>query len=379
MNKLRQYLLLVASVSLFFVGCSDKSSSEACLHQVTMDLDKGNYNAVLASSCANDMQKGAANFGLAGFDIKNVINRFSETGSSTSSSPTSTRSDLNTYMTTLVSNSSGTSLTYLDRADSLYSNVTTTVSPNDCKDAPTRGYTVDNCKDAQFYRSLVNAVNALSLINIVLPNILNPDGSLNTACDKNVNGTPDEADATACALLVSAATYTTPVPPVTALTTCTERRNGVLVPYATVTHSPSLVFSSVTGTMTFNGLTTTMTGTGSTAACIPANTVTYKRLVYKVDAANHYTAATTANTLCTADDGTQWPCPIMQNGQPLDLVSAFDATLTSAISSMGSALSTGSTGTTDVQTAIQDIKIDACPTGTCTSQNIADYLQTNLH
>jgi len=370
MDKLRQYLLLVASVSLFFVGCSDKSSSEACLHQATMDLDKGNYNAVLASSCANDMQKGAANFGLAGFDIKNVINRFSETGSSTSSSPTSTRSDLNTYMTTLVSNSSGTSLTYLDRADRAYSMVTTS-----------HGYTQNNVKDAQFYKSLVDAVNALSLINIVLPNILNPDGSLNTACDKNVNGVPDDADATACALMVSAATYTTPVPPVTAVTTCTERRNGILVPYATVTHSPSLVFSSVTGTMTmtFDGLTTTMTGTGSTAACIPANTVTYKKLVYKVDAANHYTAATTANTLCTADDGTQWPCPIMQNGQPLDLVSAFDATLTSAISSMGSALSTGSTGTTDVQTAIQDIKIDACPTGTCTSQNIADYLQTNLH
>ncbi len=78
MNKLFVYVLFAACVSLMFVGCSDKSSPEACLHQVTMDLDSGNYDAVLASSCAGAMQRGAAYFGKGGFDIKDVINRFSE-------------------------------------------------------------------------------------------------------------------------------------------------------------------------------------------------------------------------------------------------------------------------------------------------------------
>ena len=60
MNKLTTYALFAAGVSLFFFGCSNKSTNEACLHKTTMDLDKGEYDAVLASSCADAMQKGAA-------------------------------------------------------------------------------------------------------------------------------------------------------------------------------------------------------------------------------------------------------------------------------------------------------------------------------
>ena len=57
--------VLCASL-LPIASCSDKSSNEACLHETTSNLDKGNYAAVAQSPCADHLQKGAAYFGLAG-------------------------------------------------------------------------------------------------------------------------------------------------------------------------------------------------------------------------------------------------------------------------------------------------------------------------
>jgi len=372
MNRLVIGLLLTAGISLLLVNCSsDKNSTEACLHETTLNLDKGNYDAVLASSCANAMQKGAAYFGKAGFDIKSVINNFSETGSISTSttSSTGTKNDLNIYMTALVGKVTGTSLTYMDDAKSQYSSIPPSNS----------GY-----KDAQFYVSLVDAVKSLSLIKIVLPNILDANGDLNTACDGNSNGVPDDADATACALMVSAPTFTTSPPPVTAVTSCSTGTTT----YATVTHSTALLFSSLTGTTVYDGLKIDITpiGTGTTVACIPTGTSTYYKLLYKLTAAGEYAPATTTADLCTASDGSQWPCPIAQNGQPLDLVAALNESLNSSLISLSSSI-TGTTGT-DVQQAITDIQAQACCgcvttpcpacTSNCTSLDVATYLQTNL-
>lgn len=382
MNRRLLYLFLAAGILAVFFGCTKKSSDEACIHEVTMNLDKGNYAAVLSSTCANDMQKGAAYFGLSGFDITNVINSLSKTG--TSSSTTNTQSSLNVYMTSLVTNASGTSLTYMDNAVGAYSNVTTT--------STTGSYTSDNYKDAQFYISIVDALKSLTLINLVLPNILDPGGNLNTSCDANGNTVPDDADATACALIASTIISS----PTATTLSCTGATYVRSTPVDLTISSPT--GSTLAGT--YSGIITTMTGTGPISGCTvtganPSST-SYKRLLYKT-ATGQYFVATTTNEICTGTDGGTWPCPIVQidptTGQPapLDLVSAIDQALTTSVNSLSSSLTSSSTGTTttDVQTAIQDIQGQACCgctttpcapcTTPCTSQNIANYIQTNLH
>jgi hypothetical protein len=378
MKRRLLYLFVAAGLLALVFGCSNKTSDQACIHEVTMNLDRGNYDAVLASACANDMQKGAAYFGLSGFDIKNVINSLSQTGSTTSS-PTNTQSDLGIYMTSLVTNATGTSLNYMDLAVSAYSRVTTT--------STTGSYTADNYRDAQFYISLVDAVKSLSLISIVMPNLLGTNGTLNTACDNNKNGVPDDADATSCALIASAV-----ISQGASTLTCT----GALYTRSTPTDlTLTDIASGQTVTGTYSGLLitiSTVTG-GTTAGCVvtpPNPSLTqYKKLLYK-DASGRYWSATTTADLCRDQTGAQWPCPIIQNNAPLDLVSAIDQTLTTAVSSLNSSLTSSVTGTTtDVQQAITDIQAQACCGCTttpctacstpCTSQNIANYIQTNLH
>ena len=375
MNRRLLHLLLTAGILATFFGCANKNSTEACIHEVSMNLDKGNYAAVLSSSCANDMMKGAAAFGLAGFDAHSVINSFIKTG--VISGATSSTSSLNVYMTSLVTNATDTTLTFMDDAVSAYSNVTTT--------STTGSYTSDNYQDAQFYISLIDAVKSLTLIKLVLPNILGTNGNLNTSCDANNNSVPDDADATACALVASAI-ISSPVATTLKCTGATYVRSNPV----------DLIISDLSGSVitgTYSGLVTTMTGTGVITGCTvtganPSST-SYKRLLYKT-ATGQYFVATTTNDICNGSDGGTWPCPIVQSGQPLDLVSAVDQALTTSVNSLSSSLTSSASGTstTDVQTAIQDIQGQACCgcitspcapcTTSCTSQNIANYIQTNL-
>lgn len=366
MNKLIVRLFLVACVPALFSACSDKSSTEACRFDTTRNLDKGNYDAVLTSPCADPMQMGAAYFGKAGFDIKDVVNRFSQTGAlsgqTTTTGTTSATSDLNIYMTALIGNVNGTTLTYLDDAKTEYDGIPTSSS---------------FYLDAQFYSALIDAMKGLTLLKLVLPNITTPNGTLDTTCDNNGDGTPDDADATACALLVVSGQ------------TCTN---------ATVTHTTPLTFPTATGT-TYDGLTITILQAGTGSAPNPPCPANYRKLLFQQNGL-WIAAVTNSSQTCTGSIGGQWPCPIIDNGQPLDLVTALDASISSAVSSMSTALpiSTATGSTTDVQTAIQDVKTQACPTpcpspctaptcptacqsgaGTyCTSQDLAAYIQTNL-
>ncbi len=365
MNKLITYLLLAASVSMLFVGCSNKSSSEACRHEVTMNLDKGNYDAVLLSSCASPMQKGAAYFGKAGFDVKDVINNFSETGIISGS--TNTQSDLSVYMTALVSKATGTTLADMDAAVTEYNQISATS---------------ENYKDAQFYISLVDAAKSLSLIKLVLPDsfsIVNGTLQMDTSCDYNNNGVPDDADATACALLTSASQ------PCTAGVTTV----GDFSPITILNSGGTYSYSG-----TYRGLIIAVSGTGPHATCDTPNQ--FNKLLFQPKGTGIWVTATTTADIChdSLDPTRSWPCPLESaTGAPVDLVQTIDATITGAMTS----LSTSLTGTqaSDVQTAIQDIKNQACcgcsTTQTtqyqacsqacatpCDSQAIANYIQTNL-
>lgn len=367
-------VLLTTWILAVFVGCSDKNSNEACLHAVTMNLDSGNYNAVITSPCANDMDRGAAYIGLAGFDVTTIINALSKTGAV--SGTTGTQSDLAVYLTTLVTNVTSSSLTYMDDAVSAYSDVTTT--------SPTGNYTVTNYQDAQFYISLVDALKSLSLMQLIMPDLLTPNGTLNTACDYNNNGVPDNADAASCALIAAAR--------ISAGSTqaCSGATYAPAVPIPL--HLKDSLGTAVTGT--YSGLTITMTPAagGNALACNPPNTTSYQKLLYQDPTTGKWWVATTTTETCTdvSNSSNTWPCPIVQNNQPLDLVSTFNQSLDGSVSSLNSSLTSSATttSTTDVQTAIQNIQGQACCgcttspcapcTNSCTSQDIANYIQTNV-
>jgi hypothetical protein len=315
------------------MGCSDKNSPESCQYQTTMNLDKGNYDAVLQSPCATPMHLGAAYFGKAGYSVTSVVNTL------ISAQTTSADKALRQYMNVLTGKVTPETITFLDDSQARY----LSIPPSS-----------DLHKSAQFDLSIVLAVKSAALLKSVID--LTGVGSL-SACNINGNTIPDEADAATCALLVSGTTLTGGACP------------GSLTSFATYT-TKDITFSSITGTFTYKGLTTTMTGT-ATASC-PAD---YKKLLYLKASDSSYYAATTSGT-CQASDLQMWPCPVTSQ---IDLVNTLGASIDGALSALNTAL-TGTTST-DVRQALEDIKKQACGgtlASTCTAATLAAYLQNHL-
>jgi hypothetical protein len=221
----------------------------------------------------------------------------------------------------------------------------------------------DDCfKDAQFYISIVDALKGLSLLKIVMD--VDGNGQLTTKCDKNANNKPDEVDATGCSFLTSASKP------------CT---NGV-----SVLSSAAVTFADRPGT--YRGLVIQVDGAGTNITeCSASNQ--YKQLLFLQSSgtASFWTPVTTTpSSQCAGSDGRLWPCPLVQNGQPQDLVATINSSLDSSINSLSTAIS-GTSGT-DMQQSIMDLKAQACCGCTtdhcaacqqvCTSSTVADYLQT---
>jgi hypothetical protein len=343
MNKVRTYILLAASVSLLFLGCSKKSSDEACQHETTMNLDQGNYDAVLSSGCADAMQRGAAYFGKAGFDIANVINRFSEANNSSSA-----QSPLTIYMTSLIGQPTNETLTNLDASRNEYTGVPSSA---------------ESYLDAQFNLGLVDAMKGLTLLKLVIS--VEGTAALDKQCDMNTNNSADGVDAVTCALLLTSGT----------ITTCGPEYVITRVPNVTVQGSST----------TYEGLITQVTGTGSALAC-PLNN-TYYRLLYSNAGSSVLVTSTSQSCAETSPTtGRSWPCPLESGGIPLGLANSFDESLNGSISAMNTALTT--TAASDVESSIRDIKQQNCCTPpetwdpdnpascTCSAPDLAAYLQT---
>lgn len=290
-----------------FDSIAKDNSAEACRYKVSKDLDSGNWDAVINSPCAEPMDKGAAYFGKAGFDIKDVINRLSEEQGNTDA--------VDVYMKALVLKVDSSTLDALDNAANEYNNVQ--------QDSP-------HYKDAQFYLSLVNAMKGLSLAKVVIDT--DGDGQLSTDCDSNNNQIPDDVDMTSCALYYTA---------------------GVSCPSGVTYYTQPVTING----KTYTGLVFTF----STCISDPYN----KRLI-----SSGY-VVTTSGT-CQASDNSTWPCPLEQGGQPMDLVTAIDRALQSMDQSIVNALPGVSA---DVVDSIKKIRQEACGGDTCTSSEIADYLQ----
>lgn len=321
-------ICFAALLVLFTAGCADKNSPESCEYQTTMDLDAGNFDAVLQSSCATPMQLGAAWFGKAGFSVTDIVNELVRGNTTTS------QTDLHLYLTALVKTVSASTFQNLDNAKAQYSSI---------------GTSSEFYKDALFNISIIDTVKAIALVKSVID--LNGTGTL-SSCDINGNSVIDEADALSCGLLASGS-------PNPASGTC-------LVSGQTATWNATvdITFSSATGT--YRGLTVDI---GTSAGSCPGS---YQKLLYLNSDSNYY-LATTAGT-CTASDGNQWPCPVTSS---IDFVSAFDQSINEAMSALSSSLTT--TTANDVQQAISSVKTDACGTdGTCTAAELANYLQTKL-
>ena len=329
MKKKRLFQLLSLCLLFFLYSCgenafkalSDESSQEACRYETTKNLDSGNWDAVINSSCADSMQKGAAYFGRAGFDIKDVINRLSEAKDE--------ENDLDIYLKALVPKVTEDTLADLSNAKNEYSKI------------PEDNY---HYKDAQFYISLVETSYSLSLMKIVIDS--DGDGAISSTCDINGNGVPDDADAVSCALMASAGED------------CGN--------WASYTATGDITFEEKNGT--YRGLIITISGSPSETC--PKE---YKKLLYK-DNGNYWLATTTSET-CRASDDKDWPCPVEMNNNPLDFVTAIDESLDKAIEFLNKALPGLDE---DVTQAIREIRDKACGGNRCTSQEIADYIQQYL-
>jgi len=333
MNRLAIPLIIALGTLPFLLfSCGDTNTTESCQYQTTQNLDKGNYDAVLQSSCATPMDLAAAYFGKAGHSVTSVIN------SLITAQATQIDRDkaLQTYLNVLTRKVSPDTITFLDDAQARYLSV-----------PPTS----DLHKSAQFDLSIVMAIKAVSLLKTAI------DGAgigMLSACDVNANGVPDEADATACALLASGSANPT-------TGTCTGTK--VTAPW---TATGDLFFTGPTGT--YRGLTVNIgSPSGSCAG-------TYQKLLYQSPADGNYYVATTSGTCSTMPSGS-WACPVTSNIDLVDTVkSSIDGTMTALTTAIPGSAST------DVQQALEDIKTQACGglTSTCTAATIADYIQNHL-
>jgi len=314
-------LIALSSMALFscggggnvFEGLADKNSYEACRFEVSQNLDKGNYDAVLNSSCANPLDRGAAYFGKAGFDIKDVIDRLIEQQGSSDTA--------DTYIKALVPEMNPDKYGFLDSAVAEYSKL----SNND---------------DAKFYLSLVSAMKALSTMKSVI-------GEIKTECDLNNNDKPDDVDATVC--MFEKANSVGPE----STGTCSV----VGISYST---STALNFSSDPNT-TYLGIVFTFSG--SQQGC-PNQ---YKKLYYQTSTGTYQPATTVG--FCKASDNQDWPCPYPQKK---DLVENIQENLNQAVNLITELLGDKNP---DLKKSIEELRQEVCGTeGVCSADEIKNYI-----
>lgn len=273
---------------------------------------------MLRSSCANALDRGAAYFGKAGFDVKDVIDRLLEQEGQSNTA--------DAYLRTLVPNMNRERFNYLDHSDREYSSL-------------------GNNKDAQFYLSIVKTMKALSTIRSVIGEI--------SDCDLNTNNIPDDVDATACML---------------------EKAGNVS---ANSTGTCNVANYSTSSVLTFaNDTTTNYLGMTVNVSSSPQQgcPVSYKKLYYE-DASGSYMPATTAGFCKT--DGTQcneqepgcWPCPMSEQR---DLLQTVEENLNSAVDLLANLLGNNNP---DLRRSIEELREEVCgQDGNCTADEIKDYI-----
>ncbi|MCX7738628.1 MAG: hypothetical protein N2Z80_04345 [Hydrogenothermaceae bacterium] len=331
-TKASSKLGVLALSSILVLGCggngnvfeplADKSSTEACKVDVSQNLDKGNYDAVLSSSCASPIDKGAAYLGKAGFDITDVIDRLID-----GSKPDRSKDAVDLYVKALVPQVKPDTIEMLDKAE--------------------ESYRQSNTPDGEFYTAITQSLKGLTLIKTVIVSG-SESGKLMSECDLNKNGVPDDVDATACAL---------------------QMAGGTKVPASS---TPEQCPTFITSQLTFKSegyLGITFRFTGSKQNCLTE----YKKVYYK-DSKGIYWLATTSGVCKATEQQTgkteDWPCPV--GGKNQDFVKTVSTNFDSMVDLIGRTIKIDS----DIRKSIENIKKEACGYDKeCTSEEIANYIK----
>jgi hypothetical protein len=334
-------VLLAALLAMLAINCGDDNyleslsnddSAAACRYQVSMDLDSGNFDAVIASSCANYMDLAAAYLGKAGFEIVNIINVMIE-----ANDPGADPMDV--YMNKLVSNVSTHDIRNLDASLRYYSLVNTA-----------NGYSPDLEKDALF---LSGALVSPTISFTYIKSAIDPDGDGGiSACDINGNSVPDEVDATSCALTVAGGTVD-----------CSTL--GITVDDSTYRTLNFPDYLSV-----YNGLEMDL---GVANAACPDDI--YYKLLY---GSNSVVVTSLEKCIDPAYPLVEWNCPYEDSsGLPEDLLGVFNESLQDSLDIMNSL---GFGEDSEVYSAVNAVSEDACggAGGSCTEADLQSYLESQL-
>lgn len=345
MKKILSYFLVFSLLLLVAIGCGDSNyledfsnddTLEACRYDVAQNLDSGYYDLVIASSCADYMDLAAAYLGLAGFDMISIVNRMVESTTDTVSNDSS----FDVYMNSLISNVSSADMNSLDQSLYYYS----LVNANN-------GFSLDLEKDATFIR---NAVVGPVESFVYIKSAIDPDGDGEiSTCDLNLNGVPDEVDASRCSLLISSGA-----------TDCISA--GMVVDSSTYL---SLAFDGYLSM--YNGLEMD-TGGVVNAAC--PDTI-YRQLLF-----NSNNVVVSSSDMCEdaiSFPGVYWNCPYEDaSGLPQTLLETLNDSLVDAIDSLDYL---GYDMSSEVYSAINSVSAEACGLdGVCTEDELQSYLATEL-
>ncbi len=216
-------ILLVISCLLFVYGCniydeagiSDTKSSEACEFEINHALDKGDYDKALEllnSTCKDSLNEtsrymnlAAVYMGKAGYTVPNIIKAMLNASEESEEEPFAR------FVSAMVKDVSGEKVIYLKEANSYYDKIIGNYScDNLTEEVP------EIVRESCFLKGINNLATAGTTFAILFKSdneseSLTPlidywvssQNQTNGTCnsiDINVNGNPDSADASACAM-----------------------------------------------------------------------------------------------------------------------------------------------------------------------------------
>ncbi|EDP76569.1 hypothetical protein [Hydrogenivirga sp. 128-5-R1-1] len=343
-------VLLIGCGGYDGVGLSDDNSAEAKRYEVLKAIDEGNYDFVIQALSSDITYGGAftqdegrlnlasAYVGKAGFDANDIVKEMVNTVNNNTTSD-----DFQQFIQALSKNIGTYGTLYLSKASALYGQIA-----GSCNPAPAE----DIKKDACFYRGIVDvATAAVSIVSIVkdVNDWLNPQGC---AEDANGNSVGDDADASACAIEYGANGSCT----VTGASLTSLNSNLTFTDSQGNNYSFELVKIDVSG------------GSGCT------NTNTFYRLIDNGSGTMAVTEGycdTNFNPCNTPDGTTCYPCPVVDNGDVLDITETIVNTVESS-----QQIITSLVQGTDTEQAVNDFITEVCGADqNCTESEIASYLQ----
>jgi hypothetical protein len=196
---MRQFIILISLSllisTLFFSGCGEDQSDDACVFGIQRDLDKGNFDAVIAALDNNATCNGAltqnnawlnlaaAYMGKSGLTISNLLGAVVDSNNSDA---------MGSFMKSFAASASAEGLQNLKNAKTIYGYI----------DSNCTGSESGQAAEACLYSGLSTLTETIgSLSAIVGKETLELiSTTLTTSTDSDSDGTADQLEITACAI-----------------------------------------------------------------------------------------------------------------------------------------------------------------------------------